>query len=249
MKVASINLCADILAYHLLPPSQLESLSFLAADEELSPISTQVKDNNIPLNRGRVDELLLSQVDIVMVSEFTPQYTLSLLKQLNIKVVKVNAVYSVEQVLQQILDIGEQLGQSETAKKLHQSMLNELNNHQLDKENKPAALILQANGYTSGENSLSHDLMSRAGVDNAAAYLNYAVSGQLSLEDIMLSKADFFVFQQRSLENDMAHAYLNHRLFDKVDKKTQYISFKHWMCGGPQNLTAVQLLKQASADE
>ncbi len=103
-RIVSLNLCTDILLYELADRSQIASLSFLAADPNLSIIAGKLGD--IPINYGRAEEVRLLDPDLVLAGDFGAQFAVSILKEHGYHVVQLAAAMRAADIVPAIETIG-----------------------------------------------------------------------------------------------------------------------------------------------
>src|SRR5690606_1418517 len=75
-RVVSINVCTDQLALLLADEGQLESVSYLSQDPELSVMAAKAR--KMPVNYAQAEEVFLMKPDLVLAGTFSSRATVGL---------------------------------------------------------------------------------------------------------------------------------------------------------------------------
>ena len=247
-RVVSLNLCTDILALSLAEPSQLISVSHIAADPVSSPVAEAAK--NYHLNRSGLEEILSLKPDLVLASVYTAPHILAALEQAGIAVERFGYAQSFADIAQQITQMGQALGQQQNA----EMQIGEINRTigAAKKTAQPVtALLYEPNGYTSGAGTLADEIMKQLGIINLAAADNRLAAGRVTLEDLIRLKPDMII--EPEFYEKPALAYQNYRhpvmqtLVSERGRKTQHVAVpgRYWSCGSIYTLEAVRILQRA----
>ena len=246
-KVASINVCTDQLVLNLADPSQILSVSWLAADPEESMFAEQA--SHYPLNYGTAEEILRLKPDIVIGGRFTSQYTRQLLAELGYPVIDIAPALTLLDVEQNLRKVAVAIGRESQAEKLIARM--RVSVHTLETTRPaatPEAVVLRAGGFTVGAETLAHQLMWLAGLRNLAAEKGLDRWGSLSMETLLLSRPDLIVFMgYRSNDMSLANAIFQHPALAKLSGTVDTVTVpsKYWSCGLPESLVSAELLRSA----
>lgn len=247
-RVVSLNLCTDVLALSLADPSQIISVSHIAADPVSSPLAQQAQ--NYHLNRSGLEEILALKPDLVLASVYTAPDKLAVLERAGIQVERFGYAQNFADIRQQIMQMGQVLGQQEKAEAQIAEIDRTLN--ALQKNAKPVtALLYEPNGYTSGAGTLSDEIMKRLDITNLGASDSRLAAGRVSLEDLIRLKPDMIV--EPEFYEKPALAYQNYRhpvmkmLVSEQGRKTQHVGVpaRYWSCGSVYTLEAVRILQNA----
>ncbi|MBS3786266.1 MAG: ABC transporter substrate-binding protein, partial [Gammaproteobacteria bacterium] len=160
-RVVSMNLCTDQLAMLIAEENQLVSVSALARDPLNSTMAEQAA--GYAINHGRAEEIHLLQPDLVITGRFNAGPTVELLRRLGISVVVFDPANSLDDVRQNLIRMGEVLGQPERAQALVESFDQRLAMLNEPVLNPPRAALYFPNGYTRGDNTLLGDMLRTAG--------------------------------------------------------------------------------------
>jgi iron complex transport system substrate-binding protein len=192
-RVVSINVCGDLLALALAPRSHIASLSFLASDPAVSPLVAEAR--GIPTNRGRAEEVLAFDPDLVLAGRHTTRSTVALLERLGYRVLVLDVADSLDEARGQIATVAAALGVEERGR----AMIAALDERvaaaaPAPGSRRPLAVLYRPNGFTAGPGSLPGSLMHAAGFDNLAARAGIRHWGILPLEVLLLARPQVLVF-------------------------------------------------------
>ena len=237
--VASINLCTDRLVLALADVEQIVSLSYVAADSN-SMIHTAPA--NIDLNHGTLEELLVLEVDYILASEFDNPKLLKRLTDYGKQVMTVNAERTLDQARQNIRLVSGILKQSERG----ESLIDKLNRiEQLDKiAGNPRTLLLGANNYISGKNTLASNVIETMGYTNIAHEVNISNYGRISMEQVIELNPEVIIMSKYSGDYSRAQWILQHPVLHSLSNKTTVINVptREWICGDQALLDAAKRL-------
>ncbi len=227
-RVASINLCTDRLVLALADQAQIVSLSYVAADPN-SMIHTAAEQMN--LNHGRLEELLALDVDFILASEFDDPRLLQRLGEFGISVRQFAAARTVNQARHNIRLMSEILMQPERGALL----LDKLNSiNQLEKiTGKPRTLLLGANNYISGKDTLASNIIEIMGYWNIADEANVTDYGRVSIEQVIDLNPQVIILSKYSDDYSRAQFVLHQPVLQDLGNKVTVISVptREWICG------------------
>lgn len=227
---------------------QLISVSRLAVDPTLSVLSEQAKTYQI--NYGGAEEIYLLKPDLVIAGTYTNQFSVDLLRSLDIEVAQVSPIRSLDEISQQLRRIGHVLGQDAKADKLieiFEKRLAAIRDKQ--PERKPEAAVYYANGYTSGNGRLVSDLLKTAGLENTASRLGLKGTTKLPLELLVMEKPELLVHgSQFSDKPALAFELLAHPALQASvgENGRTFIPDQYTICGLPFVTKALDILSAAA---
>lgn len=241
-RVVSINLCTDQLAMLLAADGQLHSVSQISLDRHVSPMADEAQEYRI--NYGQAEDVYLMQPDLVLAGVYTPQTTVSMLRNLGIKVEIFEISSSLDDVPAQLEKMGKALHRESAAQQLIKSFnarraaLAEL------KGPKPSAMLYYANGYTTGTGTLSHEILDLAGFRNAAVDAGYSWGMKMPLEVLTLAQPDLVITPAPYPGGSRAEDVTRHPAVRalQASRKAAAISDHDWVCGTPFVLRAAEQL-------
>jgi len=247
-RIVSLNLCADQLLMALLPPEQLIGITQLASDPEASYRYQEA--SQYYQHTSRIEEIMALKPDLVVVGEFTAQPTNQLLEELGYKVIKLGLPVTIEEIFQQVIFLGEHIGEPTQAEKLVLNMREELAKITALREKEPKrAVVYYANGFTAGQHTIVNEILNIAGLDNIATELGLNFVAPLSLESLLASKPDILLLGRLNENTDsLAHQVLRHEAINQYAALRQVqkimIPDRYWSCAGPSSLAAASYLQQ-----
>jgi iron complex transport system substrate-binding protein len=245
VRIVSINLCSDQLVMLLAEPEHILSLSHLAADPNLSFIAGQLGD--IPLNEGRAEQIVPLQADLVLAGQYGASNAIHMLKRLGFRVESIPLTFSSEDVKKNIRQLAALLEVEQKGEQLIAQMEQRIRKASAQAARRPrrVALIYGPNGYTSGKNTLSQEILNLAGLDNLAAQKGIDFYGNLSLETVLESDPDILIINDETRnKHSLAQRHLQHPALQRWLKNKTVIKIppQFWICGGPMMADAVEYL-------
>lgn len=254
-RVVSLNLCADELVLRLAAPGTVRSVTWLSRDPKISNVVREA--HSVPINHGLVEEIVALDPDLVIAGVYTTRITVALLKRLKVPVLELDSPTTLAESMEQIRTVADVLGQSERGTALVSSMQARLAKIEREAANAgpgeravlPVAAVLQPNGFTVGRGSLTHDVLTRAGLRNLAAEQRIASVGWIPLESLLVAQPDLLIFndaedQSPALAYDvLRHPALSHRY---RGARLVHVPSAWLNCPGPTLVDAVEKLAQAA---
>ncbi len=248
-QVVSINLCTDQLAMLLSAPGQLISVSRIALDTRVSAMADQAV--HYSSNAGRAEEVHGMTPDLVVAGEYTSRDTVALLRQLGIEVVQFDIVHSLDEVRDRIRQMGAALGREAAAAAMIEQFDADLTRLRAGLNGAPGpdaprAALYSANGYTSGDKSLSGEILAAAGLRNAPAEAGYGW-GKLPLEVLAMLQPDLVITARRYPRGSRAEEIMDHPVVEGLSAQAgrALMSDQDWICGTPFVLRAISDMAEA----
>ncbi|MGB5833037.1 MAG: ABC transporter substrate-binding protein [Thiohalocapsa sp.] len=240
-KVASTNLCADLLLLEIADPTQIVSVSYQSQDPRVSPVADIARA--YPANRGAVEELLYLKPEIALVyTGWTGRRHANLLAGQGIEILATPYPKDWADTLSTVRKIAARIGRSEVGEA--KSAQAEQRMRKLAERARPYSLLyLRPSGGTAGANTYVDDVLSALGLRNHAAERGYSGWGRFPLEHLVNAPPDLillgFFDQAQALSNS---AYGRHPLFKKLLEQTPTISVPSnlWGCGGLELVVAAE---------
>ncbi len=237
-----MNLCTDQLAMMLAAEGQLISVSRIALDPNVSPMAEEAQAYRI--NSGQAEHIYLMEPDLVVAGAYTPPATLTMLRNLGIDVEIFEITSSLDAIRNNILKMGSILGQQTAAR----TLLAEFDARRAvlaaQTGPRPSAMLYYANGYTSGQGSLAHEILELAGFRNAAVEAGYDWGMKVPLEILALSDPDIVITPVPYAGASRAEDVFRHPAVRalQMGRAAQAVSDHDWVCGTPFALRAAEKL-------
>lgn len=243
-RVVSMNLCTDQLVLLLAEPEQIVSLSRLATDARSSSLAEQAKA--YPRNAGRAEEIFLSAPDILLAGTYSDKTTLATLRSLGLRVEQFPITTALDQIPQQIRQMGEVLHQQGKAAARAAEVEAYLDAVVPPDSTAPVAAFYYPNGYSLGANTLGHDIITAAGFRNLTQELGMTGSGNLDLEQLVVQAPDVLISSPRYPGGSRSEEIMFHPAIAHYARDERLIfSSADWVCGTPITLRAVRDVSRA----
>ncbi len=243
-RIVSINVCADLLVLALVPRGRIASISFLASDPALSPLAELAK--GIPANRGRAEEVLSFEPDLVLAGRHTTRSTTALLRRLGYPVLEIEVPDSLDAAREQIRSVALALGVPEAGRKMIARLDGRVSAARpRPGTGRPLAVLYRANGFTAGPRSLPGSLVEAAGFDNLAGRAGIHRWGILPLETLLLAKPSVLILDgDDDASPALATQTLAHPALSRLRKSITVVEIPRqlWSCPGPWLAQAVERL-------
>lgn len=231
-RIASLNLCTDLLLLELVEPERIVSLTYWAADPDLSRLAGQVGD--IPLNHSLAEEIVPAQPDLVLAGQFSDTQVVTLLRRLGYRVEVMDVPLTLAGMREHLLAFGELVEEPDRARALADAIDVRLAAVAAQSRGSdwPLAAVYGPQGVSPGRETLMNDLLQLAGYRNLAAEKGIVSYGTLSLESLVAAEPDVLVIDDLTQDrNSIAHHALRHPALARQFRPGQIVSL-------PPNLTA-----------
>lgn len=212
----------------LADPGQIISLSYLAADAN-SMIHTASASTH--LNFGRLEELIALDADHFLASEYEDSKVLNRLRGFGKTVWQIKSERTLDQVRENVRTVAGILDQISRGERLVQK-LNRID--QLDKvAGKPGTLLLGANYYISGRNTLASHIVEMMGYRNIADQANVTDYGRISMEQVVDLNPEVIILSKYSGDYSRAQSVFEHPALKYLGRKVTVIDVptREWICG------------------
>jgi iron complex transport system substrate-binding protein len=209
-RIVSMNVCSDQLLLSLADPEQILGLSRFSRDAWQSFAADKAR--RFPILFGGAEDVLVAKPDIVVASLFDKRSTRELLKANGLNLVEFTVPRTLDEVKQQIRDMGEVVQHPDRAAlaiaRLDAAIARA---RQALTDHHYRVLPLSRRGWVSGSESLVSSLLTETGLLNQAANLGLATGGFASLEAIVQLKPDFLLVSEAGdRAEDDGRAFLLH---------------------------------------
>ncbi len=244
-RVASINSCTDQLALTLADPEQILSLTYLSHERSASVLRD--KAISFPTNTAHAEEILALAPDLVLAGAYTSKYTIQLLRDAGVRVETINIASSIDDVMNNILMVGEWLDQSDTATAIVDNLKTRISLLPDVPKQRPRAAIFDPNGYTVGANTMRGQILELSGWHNAATDRGVQYYGTLALESLLKLNPDILVASPYSADTwSRAQALSRHPALQQsgINADVVNIPSAKTICAGPWTIGVIEELAQ-----
>lgn len=246
VRIVSTHMCADQLLLLMAERSHLASLSYFAADPNLSQMAGAVKE--ISLNHGLAEEILPLKPDLVFAGAFAARPTVFMLRRLGVPVVELPLASTFDDIRRNIRLIAGKIGAEKQGEALVNAFDEDLAQAPRISGDPPVAALYWAKGYTPASASLAGHAARRAGFIDLGQALGMAGAARVSLE--MLLKADPALLVKAARgPASLADMPLQHPALKTAFPERRMIAMpdRLWICGAPFVAEAVRRLARARA--
>ena len=234
--IVSLDLCSDWLLIHHAKASQSITLSPLL-NQYPFPSDTQQRDTH----DGSLEQILALKPDVVVVGEFNAFMLRKRLQSLGVNVVTtpipqtVKALDDLSSKIESLLDEAQQPKAKRASAVFHGSVSASSN------RSHGRLLLLGANGYGTGRNTLEDSLITRAGWVN---YIQTDGHVRLDLEALAMDPPDAIVWSAPA-SPALAYQFAQHPVLKRAVPPQKWIQTDawRWQCPGPWMQELVQQLQ------
>lgn len=245
-RIASLNLCTDQLLLMLVEPERIVTVTFLAPDPESSYMAKATA--GIPINHGRLEQILPLDPDLVLTGHFTTHFTKTLLRKLGYAVYEAGLPTTFEAIRAQVREVAALLGESAKGEALLVEMDGQLADTAPFRSNRPLAALYGPRGYSQGKGTLEDSVLQAAGYRNLTSEMGLSGSRVLPLEILLRQSPRYLIFNARvDRAPSLAMAVLDHPALTQAFAGTRSVRIppRFWYCPGPMLGEAVRFLAEA----
>ncbi len=239
-RVVSLNLCADQFLVLLLPRDRIAALSPLADDPTLSAVAGRAA--GIRRVAPLAEAVLPLAPDLAVAGPWGGAGAASVLERRGIPVLRLGLAETFSAIEEQLLRIGEALGEGETASRLAAEMRTALDALPPAPREKPRALVWQARGFVPGAGTLADSVLVAAGFANAAPFRGY---GFVALEALLASPPSLLVTAPPGGPASLSTALTNHPAIARAAIPRATVDPALLACGSPLTVDAAVTLAAA----
>ena len=244
-KIVSLNLCTDQLLMLLADPNQIVSLSKIVDDQNVSFLAERSAE--FKKNRGDAEEIFMNSPDLVVAGLYTEKATVQILQSLGVRVEIFPIEKNFDDIIENIKKMGLLVGHSDRAKRMIDNFNVRLEELRSGISERPRAAIYSANGYTTGTDTLSGQILKTAGFRNITEEVGMSFGGTLPLETLVMLKPDLVITGKAYPGHSRSEEILKHPALRPLKAITQ--TDAKWVCGTPAVLDAVEELQRAHPEK
>ncbi len=242
-RILTTNVCADQLALALADRQHIISVSRLATQSEISNFAGAA--HGIPVNNARAEEIVMLKPDLILGDIYTGKHANNLAKTIGVPVHVIGAGASINDVRAIISDAAKALGQDARGAHLINEMDTRIKTARRLNAAPITALVYEPNGLTSGNGTLTDDILSKAGLINLAPQLTSSAYATVPLEQVVSTAPQLLILDDSySKSSSRAQSILRHPAFLSLKGRTKIypIPSRLWLCPGPWIAEAVERL-------
>lgn len=237
-RVVSMNHCADQYAMLLAAPGQVISVSHIAADPFTSALADEAA--RLPLNHGGAEEIYRMQPDLVLASQWSDPLAVGMLETLGVPVARIDGVNRLADIAPQLRKVGALLGREAEAEALAAEVETRLAAlPPTPEKDRPEAAFFHAGGYSLGEGTLAHEILTRAGFDNLASRVGRTDGGYIPVEVLLMNRPDLLITAPSYSGSSQAEDLMAHPAIADIPRVE---TTAKWGCGLPFAVDAVEEL-------
>lgn len=235
-RVVSVNLCTDEYVFRLIPRDRIAALSFLAGDR--NPVVSTIVDevSGIPAVRGAAEEVLAHRPDLVVMDQGAGPRLRVHLRAAGIAIYEVPWADTLDDVRAVTRALGERLGAAPRAEEILAAMDAKLAAARAHAPTPPVrTLIYEPNGYATG-GTLAGQIMSAAGLANAAPSLGPTRLGTIPVEAVIAAAPELVIFGEHPEARDArANLVLHHPALAALEGRSAmtWSPLTPLLCPGP----------------
>jgi iron complex transport system substrate-binding protein len=239
-RIVSLTVCTDQLLLDLVDRDRIAALSYLAVDPTLSAKVEEAR--GIKGVRGRAEEVLALEPDLVIAQEYSTAAAVGLLRRLGFRVVLVPLATDFDGMRRAIRIIAAAVGDEPRGEAMISAFDKRLAAAAPKGPERPRALAYQVNSLASGPGSLVDAAFAAAGFTNMARNRQLGPGGRMPLEEIVADPPDLMVLANTPDEfRSTVGDNLRHPAFEAVVKSRPHmqLAMPLWLCATPRIADAV----------
>ncbi|OUI87614.1 ABC transporter substrate-binding protein [Acetobacter tropicalis] len=245
-RIVSLNLCTDQLALMLADRAEIVGLSPLVQDCSGSVLCQKAQD--VPVLSSTAENVIGAHPDVVLAGQFTARVAVKAAREVGAKVLTLPPASSLVDIPVQIMQVAQAVGHPERGQQMVDAFLKRLALLSISRQAEdPVAAVYEANGFVAGAGSLPDDVLAHAGLRNLSTVAGITAAGRVPLETLLAQQPDLLVRDRSGQGYSLAQAMLDNPVLKRFfsGKHVVDIPASLWLCGLPQTLDAVALLRHA----
>ncbi|MBP6013676.1 MAG: ABC transporter substrate-binding protein [Alphaproteobacteria bacterium] len=247
-RIVSTNVCADQLALALADRGRVISVSRMAIEPQISNFADAAR--GIAINHARAEEIVELKPDLILGDIYTGKGANRLAQTLGVPVHIIGFAASLEDVRQIIRDAAKALGEPERGETLIANMSTRITKTHSPNTKTVTALVYEPNGITTSTGTLTHDILTTAGLTNIAPKLMHGSYGSVPLEAVVAAAPQLLILDDSYAgTSSRAQSTLRHPALKSLEGKTARYDMpsRLWLCPGPWVAEAVERLAEERA--
>ena len=244
-RVVSLNLCTDQLLMQLAEPRRIAAVTFLARDPRTSAMVDEAA--RLPVTSGVAEEVISLEPDLVLAGTFSTRQTITILRQLGYRVVEFEPETDIASTRRNIRQMAAALGERARG----EAMVAEIDRHLARVPDvtgrRPVYADYDANGFTSGSDTLLASLARIAGFQMLGERLGFAGPRQIPLEQMLVARPEIIDPGAGYSGAALATQMLQHPALQRLMRERSVIDVPsaYTTCGNLRSLRALDVLVKA----
>lgn len=234
-RIVSLGACLDVMLVHLADRGQIAALSHHARDPQSSTVFETAR--TLPRTWESAEEVLALRPDLVLASKHTALATRNALRELDLKTGYFPVANSVDESLQQVLEVGDLVGHPERGRRLAARIREAIAAAAPPAGARPLqALVFQPNGFAAGKGTLLDEMLRRTGFENVAGRYGLKRWGNVPLERLLADPPQVLLAGEASPRaRSWADRVMSHPALAQIAPHMRQARFPERLlyCGGP----------------
>ncbi|WP_075595392.1 ABC transporter substrate-binding protein [Novacetimonas hansenii] len=245
-RVVSLNLCTDQLLLLLAAPGQVVGITPLARDCWNAVLCAQAA--RVPVMRPTSENVVAAHPDVVLGGVYTATLAMQAARESGAKVITLPPAKSLTDIASQIMIVASAIGVPERGRELAGAFALRLASFPSGRSaTDPTAAVYAANGFVTHAGSLPDDVLAHAGLRNYATVMGHEGSSRFPMEVLIAHPPDLLVLDRSGRGRSLAQSMLDHPALRQAFSGAHHLDLpaRLWLCGLPQTLDAVAMLRAA----
>ncbi|WP_367159780.1 ABC transporter substrate-binding protein [Kozakia baliensis] len=245
-RVASLNLCTDQLLLLLAEPEQIVGVTPLARDCWSAVLCEQAQ--HVPVLRPTAESIVVSHPDIVLGGIYTTAVAMQAAREGGAQVIVLPPAQSLTDIPAQIMTVANAIGVPERGRQLAMVFATRLASLSVERNSTdPTAAVYAANGFVTHKGSLPDDVLAHAGFRNYATVMGHQASSRFSMDLLIAQPPDLLILDRSGKGTSLAQSMLDHPALKQAFAGPHHLDLpaRLWLCGLPQTLDSVVMLRNA----
>lgn len=189
--IVSTNPCADAMLVELVPPGRIAAISHYSQDAGATSIPLDVA-RRFRSTAGTAEEVIALKPDLVVTSTFTPAASRAAYQRAGLRVLLFDSPTTIAESRAQVMTLARAVHAERRGRAMIARIDAALARHS-SLQSSPSALLFLGGDLANGPGTLLDELMSRAGLRNAATDYGLTYSGTISSEKLLAHPPDLIL--------------------------------------------------------
>lgn len=245
-RVASLNLCTDQLVLELAQPEQIVGLTPLSRDCWSAVLCQQAR--TAPVFRPTAENIVAAHADVVLGGVYTAAVAMQAARESGAQVIAIPPAKSLADIPAQIMQVARAIGVPERGQEMVQAFKKRLAELAVTRAGTdPVAAVYAANGFVSHAGTLPDDVLAHAGFRNYATVMHNRMSAHFPMELMIAYPPDLLILDRSGRGTSLAQSLLDHPALKEAFAGNKHVNIpaRLWLCGLPQTLDTIAMLKAA----